>query len=609
MKLRTKGLLAVASLAIAALWALLGVMHVLAQPATPATAGSLIGLVYDPVTRTEYVAHIDPVTGAAAPIGPGYALCCDVVGLDAALDSAGGRLLAVLSTLGDATPRLYAFDIATGVASASEPLTTSAGVNFLVVDPATSEVLALVFESAANRMRLVQVDPASGAFSPRGAGLANCCSVTTLDAALDAANDRLFAAMRPLDSITPTLYTIDIGTGSLLTATELAPFVSVNYMVFDDDAGVLRALVYDEQSGAERLATIDPATGAINMTGEGAAGCCNLLPTDATLDTGNGWLTLPLIGQGNAPFLFSFGLNTGAVVHQPPLSNQAIHYVKFYTSPPPPVLVLQKAAPEAVAPGAVIEYNLTVDNQGGSAAADGVVRDVLPTGAVLLSASAGAVLEPTTHTQGATLHWSLGALAVNAQRGMSFTVRGPAALVNTDYRVTASGGVQAVGRRPVVTLVGEEISAVDAVIGVTATTAITAAGGDLSVVVPPGAVTSTTSARVVASSRPAGNSGFSDLTFNIVLTDAGGSPLLKLVQPLTITIGYDDESWQTAGVAQESDLTLTQWQAGAWIPLLPCAGCLQDTVGNRFVVVVNQPGLYALSGDFRVHLPSVSRDR
>ena len=413
--------------------------------------------------------------------------------------------------------------------------------------------------------------------------------------------------MRPLDAITPTLYTIELATGALLSTTALSPFVSINYMVFDDSTGLLRAVVNDAQSDAERLAVIEPATGAITMTGEGAAGCCNLLITDAALDIGNGSLTLPMIGAGETEFLFSFDLGTGAVIHQPALATGTIHYVKYYTPPPPPELGLQKSAPEAVGPGAAIEYRLAVDNHGGSGATDVVVRDGLPAGASLVAASPGAVLEPATGTQGAALRWPLGALAVSAQRSVGFTMTGSLALVNADYRVTGAGGVQTIGQRPVVTLVGEEISAVDATIAVTATTAITTAAGNLAIRVPPGAVANTTSARIVASNKPADPQAFTDISFNIVLTDAAGSPLLSLLKPMTITVGYEDAAWQAAGVAQERDLNLFEWQAGEWVAVLPCTGCLHDIETNQFVVVVSKPGLYALRGIGRLYLPEIGR--
>ena len=186
MQRRTNWPWAAVPLALVTLLALFGAMRVMAQPRLPVAAEILIGLVYDPINQVEHVASIDPATGAATPIGAGASACCTVIGLDAALDEANGRLYAVLGKPADSTPRLYTFDIATGAATASQPLTTSAAVNYLTVDPATGQVLALVFEVAANRTRLVQIDPASGAFTPRGTPIANCCSISTLDSALDA---------------------------------------------------------------------------------------------------------------------------------------------------------------------------------------------------------------------------------------------------------------------------------------------------------------------------------------------------------------------------------------------------------------------------------------
>ncbi len=77
------------------------------------------------------------------------------------------------------------------------------------------------------------------------------------------------------------------------------------------------------------------------------------------------------------------------------------------------------------------------------------------------------------------------------------------------------------------------------------------------------------------------------------LTD--GTPLTATVQPLTLTVHYQDAAWQAAQVAAEETLVLW-WSAtpsSTWVPL---TGTLA-TAGNALHVATARLGLFAVLGE------------
>jgi hypothetical protein len=318
--------------------ALLAALFVLVAwtPSPPnANAGRLIALVRDPVMATEYLARVDAVTGAVTPIGDGLVNCCTPVSLDAALDSEGRRYYAVMTLDTETTPRVVSFDADTGAATVGGTLATTAALNFLAYDHATSRLLALLFDTGANRQRLASVAPATGAITWLGNGIANCCSVTTaLDAALDPDGRLLYAVMRPFTGTQAVLYGFDVDSGDVTLATPLAATASVNFLTFDPDRNGLLAVANDPQSDAQRLATLATPAGALGLIGEGAANCCNLFPTDAAIDAGAGNLVVPML-DGNADTRFySFALASGDVMHMPPgVGSYTIHFIAYLPAP------------------------------------------------------------------------------------------------------------------------------------------------------------------------------------------------------------------------------------------------------------------------------------
>jgi hypothetical protein len=283
----------------------------------------------------EALATVDPSSGTLTPIGNGLADCCTASVLDAAFDPAGKRFFAVLARSNESFQRVITFDTVTGAATASEPLTDTLAVNYMVFDSTAQQLVAVTFHAPSLTSQLVRINPISGAMTPLGSAIANCCSPKSFDAANDQARRRLYLVVQPFDGGTQSrLLTISAADGALLGNVPIADPYAVNHMIYDAADGILWALVADPQADAQRLARIDPTTGAITAIGAGAAACCALLPTDIALD-GAGALVAPMIdtsepGADDVPRFFRYALATGTVLGRAAVDpSYELHYIAW----------------------------------------------------------------------------------------------------------------------------------------------------------------------------------------------------------------------------------------------------------------------------------------
>jgi hypothetical protein len=171
--------------------------------------------------------------------------------------------------------------------------------------------------------------------TPLGSALANCCSPKSFDAAYDEARRRLYLVVQPFDGGTQSrLLTIDGADGGLLNNVPIAGPYGVNHMLFDAADDTLWALVADPQADAQRLAHIATATGVITADGDGAAGCCALLPTDLAIEGGD-TLVAPMIDTSDplvddAPTFFRYALDTGTIRSRAPVDPAyELHYIAW----------------------------------------------------------------------------------------------------------------------------------------------------------------------------------------------------------------------------------------------------------------------------------------
>jgi hypothetical protein len=221
---------------------------VLSQPVLPAgfnynfieldpASGTLYGIVHDLGATSERLVTIDPGTGAVTPIGAGVAACCGVPSGVSALDSAGGVAYFVGKFFADPPDdfRIFALDLATGAALSSPFLPSGRNYNFLGFDRSPGTLYAVVFEVATTTERLVTVDPATGALTPVGAGVAGCCLVSSGVSAVDPNNDVFYFAgvFQAEDSSTRRIFGLDLATGAVTGNPFLPAGRNYNFLEFD----------------------------------------------------------------------------------------------------------------------------------------------------------------------------------------------------------------------------------------------------------------------------------------------------------------------------------------------------------------------------------------
>lgn len=127
--------------------------------------------------------------------------------------------------------------------------------------------------------------------------------------------------------------------------------------------------------------------------------------------------------------------------------NQANNGAAFTTTVAAPVVTLSigKSGPAASLSGSLITYTLRVVNNGNVVATDLVITDALPSGANYVS---GGTLN------GQEVSWTVASLAPGANTSVTLVVTASSTITNSDYGVSAAGGVSASGSQAVVTNVG-----------------------------------------------------------------------------------------------------------------------------------------------------------
>ena len=256
-----------------------------------------------------------------------------------------------------------------------------------------------------------------------------------------------------------------------------------------------------------------------------------------------------------------------------------------------------------VTAGEPITYTLYVTNDGPIGVDNLTVRDQVPTGATVVAVPGGSVV--SLPTGGQQVEWSLAQLAAGQQVTVRFVVTATQSLVNLTYSVQSANGAVIRGDAAVLTLVGSTVTTgtVDSMMGGT----LTAPDEKLTVVFPPGAVTTPVSVTMVNVTAPIVDAGFAGIAFSIEATDAGGNDVAHFQQPLVITISYNEADLQNAGITDEQSLNLYYWDGAPWVAILPCAGCQIDTVQNTITVSVDHLTLFAVRKTHRLLLPLVVR--
>ncbi len=86
------------------------------------------------------------------------------------------------------------------------------------------------------------------------------------------------------------------------------------------------------------------------------------------------------------------------------------------------------------------------------------------------------------------------------------------------------------------------------------------------------------------------------MSFSITAQNTAGNPVTEFNVPFTIVVTYEDEMWESAGVANETDLNIAFFDENAqgWVGLLPCTGCSHDISLNEITIALDHLTEFAL---------------
>ncbi len=192
-------------------------------------------------------------------------------------------------------------------------------------------LLALVYDRFATAERVAHLDPTTGAITPYGNGVVNCCDQVALDSAFDIIGGRLYAILSGLDVSAPRLFTFDLATGAVVADAPLTTTVSYDFLTVDPVTERILAVVFDSVQAREQLVRMDPATGALTPVGAGIDACCTVTAFEAALDAVDRRLFMamrPL--TGTAPALYTVDIDTGNLLSIQALSPfVSVNYLAF----------------------------------------------------------------------------------------------------------------------------------------------------------------------------------------------------------------------------------------------------------------------------------------
>lgn len=144
-----------------------------------------------------------------------------------------------------------------------------------------ARLLALAHDLAGNHEVLAIVDQATGELTPLGAGIAECCTASVLDAALNAAGNKYYAIMTRSGERTPRILTFDTQSGQASASAPLTDTLAINYLAYDGASNSLLALSFITSTLTTQVVRLDPATGAATILNPAITQCCSPIAFDA----------------------------------------------------------------------------------------------------------------------------------------------------------------------------------------------------------------------------------------------------------------------------------------------------------------------------------------
>lgn len=183
-------------------------------------SGTLWGLVYDLGAAEEAVVIVTPTNADRTQVGNTIADCCSIGGFNvSAFDPATGRLYVAGSLISDpGTKRLLGFDALTGTLVSSPALSPDWQYNDFEMDPLTGTLYGIAFDFVSKEY-VVTVNTTTGAVTPVGDGIADCCTVSSGNA-FNPYTGQLYIMGNRLDDAGgsgPRLLGFDVASGTLAT--------------------------------------------------------------------------------------------------------------------------------------------------------------------------------------------------------------------------------------------------------------------------------------------------------------------------------------------------------------------------------------------------------
>ncbi len=122
-----------------------------------------------------------------------------------------------------------------GVSRLSRRVLLAAFISVLTVPQTTSSnastaLFGVVFARDAQSEKLASIDPVSGAITPIGSGVANCCKLAGNGSALDPNNGVLYFVAAGFYESSPRLFALDTPTGAVRSSPVLPTSMFVNYL-------------------------------------------------------------------------------------------------------------------------------------------------------------------------------------------------------------------------------------------------------------------------------------------------------------------------------------------------------------------------------------------
>ena len=192
------------------------------------STGRLLGFIYDIATQTEKLATINPATAAVTPVGTGIAQCC-AVSTAPALNRAGGIIYLMGTKLAESTPRLFGFNTQTGAVLTEPVISSSIYLDFIEYDFTTSRLLGFVYDDVTETEKLATINPTTAAVTPIGAGISQCCRVSTAPA-LDSAAGIIYLPGEPFAESVPRLLGFNTQTGAVVSSPTISSSIYLDFL-------------------------------------------------------------------------------------------------------------------------------------------------------------------------------------------------------------------------------------------------------------------------------------------------------------------------------------------------------------------------------------------